>query len=212
MRSLPDLESFLRERLAAPLPGPEAQLRFAPTPRRKGWSPDLTPADARPAAALILLYPGDSGPAIPLTLRRDDLPTHPGQVSLPGGAIDPGEAAVDAALRETWEEIGVPADRIRVIGALSSLWVVVSGYLLYPFVGVADARPDFQPHVREVARVIEAPVAELLDPERRGRAQRTRDGILIDYPHFSVSGHEVWGATGMVLSEFVQLFQVKESK
>jgi len=203
---LTELEAFLRRRLAAQLPGAEAQLRFAPNPRRKGWEPHLTPDEARRAAALILIYPGVDGPSIPLTRRHDDLPHHPGQISLPGGAIDPGETPVNAALREAREEIGVPPETVRILGQLSSLWVVVSGYLLYPFVGIADHRPDFQPYTREVADLIEAPLSALLDPARRGLDRRVRDGILIEYPHFDVAGHQVWGATGMVLSEFVALF------
>jgi len=71
---------------------------------------------------------------------------------------------------------------------------------------ISDARPDFQPYTREVADLIEAPLSQLLDPARRGLDTRVRDGILIEYPHFDVAGHQVWGATGMVLSEFVALF------
>ena len=203
---LAELETFLSRRLAEPLPGADAQIRFAPNPRRKGWAPELTPDHARRAAALILIYPGVDGPSFPLTRRHDDLPHHPGQISLPGGAIDPGETPVNAALREAREEIGVPPETVRILGQLSSLWVVVSGYLLYPFVGISDTRPDFQPYIREVADLIEAPLSHLLDPSRRGHDTRVRDGILIEYPHFDVAGHQVWGATGMVLSEFVALF------
>ena len=204
--TIPQLESFLRSRLTGSLPGPQAQLRFAPEPRRKGWEPHLTPVEARQAAALILIYPGSKGLSIPLTRRPDDLPHHPGQISLPGGGIDAGEAPVDAALREAWEEIGVTREDVRIVGALSSLWVVVSGYLLYPFVGVADRWPDFQPHVREVADIIEAPLRDLLDPAARGRHKRTMSGVPVEYAHFDVCGQHVWGATGMVLGEFVALF------
>jgi 8-oxo-dGTP pyrophosphatase MutT (NUDIX family) len=206
MHTIPELESYLRTRLTRTLPGPVAQLPFAPEPRRKGWEPHLTPEGARQAAALILIYPGPGGLSIPLTIRRDDLPHHPGQISLPGGAIDPGEEPPDAALREAYEEIGVRREAIRLVGALSSLWVVVSGFVVHPFVGVTDERPDFQPHVHEVAGIIEAPVQDLLNPSARGRLRRNMSGALIDYQHFEVAGHQVWGATGMMLGEFVALF------
>src|SRR5690242_16728341 len=107
VRDLRELESFLRLRLTRPLPGAVAQWKFAPTPARKGWRPDDTPATARRAAALILLYPGEHGPSFPLTVRRDDLPHHPGQISLPGGGLNPDEDPGAGALRETHEEIGI---------------------------------------------------------------------------------------------------------
>ena len=104
---LKSLEVLLAGRLTRPLPGAAAQWKFAPTPALKGWEPDKPPATARAAAALILLYPGEHGPSFPLTMRRHDLPHHPGQISLPGGALDPDEEAAAGALREAHEEIGV---------------------------------------------------------------------------------------------------------
>ncbi|MEZ5317422.1 MAG: CoA pyrophosphatase [Vicinamibacterales bacterium] len=204
--SLPDIASFLDTRLAAPLPGRTAQWRFAPTPALKGWDPGLTPDTARQAAALILLYPGAGGVHLPLTVRRHDLPQHAGQVSLPGGAIDPGETPMDAALREVREEIGVDPASVRVLGRLSSLWVIVSNFVLHPFVGIAEARPDFLPDPREVATLVEAPLAELHDPARLHWHKQRRGGILIDYPYFDVAGQRVWGATAMVLGEFASLW------
>jgi 8-oxo-dGTP pyrophosphatase MutT (NUDIX family) len=199
------LESLLKHRLADPLPGSPAQWRFAPTPSRKGWEPHHRPTDARAAAALILLYPGPHGVSFPLTVRRDDLPHHPGQVSLPGGAVDPEERPEDAALREAWEEIGVDPASVRLIGPLSTLWVIVSNFVLQPFVGIADARPAFALETREVASLVEAPLAQLLDPDRRHSRRVVRDGIIVEYPYFDLEGHQVWGATGMILSEFVSV-------
>ena len=200
------LEEFLRNRLGETLPGPDAQLRFAPLPIRKGWEPHLEPEGSRLAAALILLYPGPGGPVVPLTVRRDDLPHHPGQISLPGGRVDPAETPADAALRETHEEIGVRPDEVRLVGALSSLWVVVSNHVVRPFVAIADRRPEFQLAPREVAALVEAPLSEVLDARRLGWTRRTRDGLIARYPHFRLAGHEVWGATAMILGEFAALF------
>jgi 8-oxo-dGTP pyrophosphatase MutT (NUDIX family) len=200
------LESFLRARLVEPLPGTKAQWRFAPRPARKGWDPGHTPPEARPAAALLLIYPGEQGPTIPLTLRRHDLPEHAGQISFPGGRIDPGERPEDAALREAHEEIGIEPASVRVVGPMSSLWVVVSNHLVRPFVGVADERPAFRLAEREVAGLIEAPIAHLRDEMRVQWQKVVRDGMLIDYPSFDVDGHRVWGATAMMLGEFVCLF------
>jgi 8-oxo-dGTP pyrophosphatase MutT (NUDIX family) len=204
--SLSELEVFLRARLAAPLPGPDAQQRFAPRPPRKSWRPDDQPATARTAAALILLYPTDTGVAFPLTVRRDDLPLHPGQISLPGGGLDPGEEPATAALRETREELGIDPGEVRLVGALSPLWVVVSNFVMRPYVGVIDRQPAFRPEPGEVAELIEAPLAWLRDPARVGWAERVRDGVRVEFPYFDFAGHRVWGATAMVLAELAALW------
>ena len=111
MQSIAALEPRLRDRLARTLPGLDAQRRFAPVPLRDGWTPGHLPPDARIAAALLLLYPGEHGISLPLTLRASGLRRHPGQISLPGGATDPGETLAQAALREAREEIGIRARR-----------------------------------------------------------------------------------------------------
>jgi 8-oxo-dGTP pyrophosphatase MutT (NUDIX family) len=202
-----DIEVFLRTRLAEPLPGADAQRRFAPRPLRKGWRPELVPKEARRSAALVLVYPGVGGPTIPLTVRHANLPDHGGQVSLPGGKIDRGETPAEAALREAHEEIGIDASKVRLLGPLSSFWVVVSGFVVFPFVGITDWRPDFRPAAGEVAELVEAPIADLLDPARRGWGQWAREGVLVRFPYVELGGHKVWGATAMMLSEFGALFE-----
>jgi 8-oxo-dGTP pyrophosphatase MutT (NUDIX family) len=201
------LETFLRQRLTGPLPGSTAQRRFAPVPARKGWEPHQRPAEARQAAALLLIYPHERGPRIALTLRHDDLPQHPGQVSLPGGAVDPGEDPLSAALREAHEEIGVDPSAVKVLGALSTLWVIVSNFVVQPFVGVTDRRPAFRLAEREVAGLIEAPVAHVRDASRLHWHRVARDGILVQYPYFDLEGERVWGATAMMLGEFASLWE-----
>jgi 8-oxo-dGTP pyrophosphatase MutT (NUDIX family) len=177
------------------------------------------PADVKHAAALILLTPRGrlaeaAGAAtadnyfIPLTIRRPDLLHHPGQISLPGGGLDHGEMHEAAALREAEEEIGVDPSTVRILGALTPLYVIVSGYVVAPFVGVVDARPEFRPEAREVAEIIEVPLGVLLDPARRMRGTKTREGYKLDFPYFAVGDeaqHQVWGATAMILSEFAEL-------
>lgn len=203
---LGEAERLLRHRLHGPRPGADAQRRFAPVPAADGWAPDLRPAHARHAAALLLLFPGLRGTTVPLTRRRADLPQHPGQVSLPGGAIDAGESADAAALRETREELGVTADGVRLIGALSPLWVPVSNFVVHPFVGVADKAPAFEPHPGEVDALVEAPLSLLLDAASVKWTRWDRRGRDVDVPYFDVDGHVVWGATAMILGEFVCLF------
>jgi 8-oxo-dGTP pyrophosphatase MutT (NUDIX family) len=205
MSSLVELEAALRERLAGTLPGLEAQLRFMPTPPRTGWKPGEFPSTARTAAGLLLLYPGDRGPSIPLTIRASGLRRHAGQISLPGGATDEGETLVQAALREAHEEIGVDPARVRVLGELTPVYVLVSGFTLHPIVGIIDERPDFTPAAHEVEEVIEVSIDDLKDASNIRQGVRTREGVAIEYPYFDLRGSHVWGATAMVLGEFVCL-------
>jgi len=196
------LEDDLRRRLQQPLPGAPAHLRFAPTPTLKHWDPAATPPEARRAAALLLIYPGEHGPSMALTLRRADLPHHGGQISLPGGGLDPGESPITGALRETHEELGVDPAMVRVVGSLSTLWVIVSGFVVHPIVGIADERPAFVPSPREVDTIIEAPLHTLRDAGSVAWARRIRAGVPIVCPFFAIGGHQVWGATAMMLGEF----------
>ncbi len=204
MRNLPEL---LRRRLAAPLPGLDAQMRMSPRPRL-GAESGIDVDSLRPAAALLLIYPHEDAWHMPLTLRGSSLRHHTGQVSLPGGRLDAGESVEQAALREAHEEIGVTPVDVDVLGRLTPLPVYVSGHLLHPVVGFAARRPDFNLHSHEVERLIEVPIAVLREPDRVLWEERTRilppQGVM-NVPYFDVLDARVWGATAMVLSEFVAI-------
>lgn len=205
-RTIDELSTYLTQRLREPLPGPDAQRRFAPQPLIDDWSPEQTPHTARRAAVLLLIYPGRVGPTIPLTVRPATLSTHGGQISLPGGALDAGESSDAAALREAEEEIGIVPGAVRLLGRLSTLWIPISNFVLTPVVGTIDHAPAFRLHAREVDALVEMPVATLLDRASIRWSHRQRGSVQIDYPFFDVGGQAVWGATAMVLSEFVCLF------
>lgn len=202
---LREIEQLLRDGLSGTLPGVDAQMRFAPSPAHAGWRAGHFPADARPAAALLLLYPTPTGPAIALTVRSSGLARHPGQISLPGGAADPGETLAQAALREATEEIGVDPACVRVLGELTPVHVLVSGFTLHPIVGVTDRRPDFQAAPSEVEAILEVSLHDLRDASRIRHGTRLREGVAVEYPYFDLLGHQVWGATAMVLGEFICL-------
>ena len=195
----------LRDALSRPLPGLDAQLRMAPSPRL-GWDPLKFPAGATDGAALLLVYPHDETLHVTLTVRGSGLRNHTGQVALPGGRVDQGETFEAAALREATEEIGVDPNAVEVLGRLTPLHIPVSGFLLHPIVGYTSMRPAFQRAEWEVARIIEAPVNLLSDPAVVKREIRTRvvkgQSIDVDVPYFDIDGEKVWGATAMVLAEF----------
>jgi 8-oxo-dGTP pyrophosphatase MutT (NUDIX family) len=199
------LEYSLRARLADTLPGVQAQLKFAPTPARPGWRAGHFPADTRTAAALLLIYPREHDVAIPLTVRASGLARHAGQISLPGGATDHGETLSETALREASEEIGIDPGAVRILGELTPVHVIVSGFTLYPVIGVTDERPSFVAAPGEVDEILEISLDHLRDASRVGRDIRIREGIPVERPYFDLLGRQVWGATAMILGEFVCL-------
>jgi len=199
-RRLPQL---LAQSLAQPLPGPMVGSQFETPPR--SWAYDRPPADARPAAVLILLYPHQEQWHLPFTLRPAHLPVHAGQVSLPGGAVEPRETSRQAALREFQEELGAAPEGLELLGSLSPIYVGASNFLITPWVGAARQRPPIQPNPDEVAQLLEVPLAHLCDPA--ALQTHAREGPQGPYqaPHFVWRSHRIWGATCMILGELVTL-------
>jgi 8-oxo-dGTP pyrophosphatase MutT (NUDIX family) len=156
---------------------------------------------------LLLIYPHSrtAHPHLLLTLRDAEMQYHAGQVSFPGGAVEPGESYDEAALREAQEETGVNPRTVRILGELSPLHVPVSRFVLHPRIGVTDSRPDFRPKTGEVERILEIALDRLRDPSRLGLEKRRFRPGKVDVPFFALDGEKVWGATAMVLSEFLCL-------
>lgn len=196
--------------LQAPLPGRVAQYRMAPQPRPDSFPYDQTPVDARRGGVLILLYPIDDQPYLPLILRPTYDGVHSGQVGFPGGGQEENDPDIVAtALREAQEEIGIALEPITVLGQLSPLYVFASNYLVQPTVAWMAQPPHFQLDTREVAALLEMPLAALLDPANYQREDWELRGRTVDVPFFRIHDQTIWGATAMMLSELLALPAMK---
>ncbi len=201
----PDVVARLEDAFTRELPGAAAQAHLAPSPRRQ-WPDGFREELIRHAAGLLLVFPTTANAAhILLTVRADTLGRHGGQVSLPGGVVDAGETFEQTALREAREEVGLSTSLVRVLGALTPLDIPVSGFRLHPIVGVSERRPQLTPAAREVARILEPAIDSLMAPDCVVHTRRARDGVAMTVPGFHLEGVEIWGATAMVLAEFLSL-------
>jgi 8-oxo-dGTP pyrophosphatase MutT (NUDIX family) len=158
----------------------------------------------RRAATLLAVYPDASGDlVVPLTVRRDDMTSHAGEVSLPGGSVDPEDAdEVATALREAWEEVGIEPDAVRVVGSLDEVWIPVTNFVLRPVVGTLDRQPSLTPHDAEVAAIVELPLTALYDPALVGDEWFTGGapgGWRVRAGAYRYAGLRVWGATAITL-------------
>jgi len=166
-------------------------------------APELRPterqAPLRPAAVLIPIVRRPEGWTMLFTLRAADLPTHAGQISFPGGRLQPEDSgAVAAALRETQEEIGVEAGWIEPIGAIDA-YETVTGFLVQPIVGLLQPGFRLRPDPREVEEVFEIPIAHALDAARMERREQTWQGLSRRYYALEYEGRVIWGATAGML-------------
>lgn len=162
----------------------------------------------RLGAVLVLLYPDGDDLRLPLTVRSDRLSSHRGEVSLPGGAIDPGDdGPIAAALRECHEELGVEPASVAVWGTLSPFYIPPSNFRITPVVGFCEQAPVLRPNGDEVSAVISVTLRELLDPRLVVTERWLLRGVEVDVPFFAIGGQKVWGATAIVLSELVALMR-----
>jgi 8-oxo-dGTP pyrophosphatase MutT (NUDIX family) len=169
----------------------------------------LTPEEAaamdapgtKDAAVLVPLH-GDPLTAV-FTERRADLRRHAGEISFPGGRQDePDEDLRTTALREAEEEIGLPASEVELVGALPPVGTFVTGYRIYPFVGLIRSGHEWRPQETEVAQVLEFSLRDLMAGHEMKRL--VRKGVPIKTPTYTVGGHLVWGATGRIVQSLLE--------
>lgn len=199
------------ERLGLPLPArlPQPPAMLLPVRTDSGElrpAARLDPATVRRAAVLALVVPGDDGEArIVLTERVDRGGHHSGEVSFPGGSLEPADAGdvVAAALREAREEVGLDAEAagVHVVGALEAFWIPVSDFHVTPVLAIAARRPAYRAQPTEVARILEAPLAAFTPGARIEVVERDVRGWRLRYGAYPVEDLLVWGATARVLGQ-----------
>lgn len=164
---------------------------------------------AAAAAVLILLHPSEGDALLVFTERTNHVEHHKGQMSFPGGACDDIDAGCeDTALRETWEEIGVQRDHVRLIGCLDDM-VTISNFRVTPFVGVLEyvEKYPYKINDKEVAKVVEVPLSFLMEEGNMELEVREHQGREVLVPSFSYDGHRIWGATARMLHQLVELLR-----
>ncbi len=196
----------IRQALLGPLPGIEAWRLMSPPFRGdEGLLPRPEREGFREASVLILLHPARDGLTFPLIERPGSLRHHAGQIAFPGGALEPGESPLDAALRETEEEIGVRLPESSVLGALSEISALPSGYHVHPFVAFTEDMPVYRLQREEVDDLFEIPLAALTDPASISTFAMRRADEDWSVPCYDFGGSIVWGLTAMILAEFARL-------
>ena len=162
-------------------------------------------ATARVSAVLVALVEHPDGPSVILTRRTDHLRNHPGQISFPGGRVEESESVHEAAVREAHEEIGLHPDNVHIIGELDPLTTFVSNSLIIPVVARIDGVPSFTLQEAEVARVFIAPLHDLAreDTYRNEWWSRPQGDINIHF--FELDDETVWGATGRILRQLIDV-------
>jgi 8-oxo-dGTP pyrophosphatase MutT (NUDIX family) len=185
------------------LPGEHAHNKMMPSARRKmSENHDLKSR----AAVLIPIFEKNNDYHLILIKRPEYEGVHSNQVSFPGGKIEDIDTDLQStALRETNEEIGIPVECIEIVNQLTSIFISVSKYEVTPFVGILREPPEYTINEKEVQYVIETSLSHLLEPSSVKTTTMHFDTELIDVPYFDIDGEIVWGATAMILSEFLAL-------
>ncbi len=158
----------------------------------------------RRAAVLVPLFVDDGEPGVLFTRRTETVEHHKGQISFPGGAADPGDPNPQStALRETEEELGIPPDRVQVLGALDDLPTTVSGFVVTPVVGIIPLAFALRVNSAEIAEVLTVPLRVFRDPSRLRVERRERDGAWLDVYFYRHGPDEIWGVTARIMKGFV---------
>lgn len=217
LNSFPQLPEQLKQLLQEPLPAKEALKMMFPNIKSM---PEHLPDQVRESAVMALLFPKNGEWHLLAIRRTEDGRAHSGQIGFPGGRRETtDQTLLETALRETFEEVGIAGERITVAGALSPVYVVVSNFNVFPFVGFIEQPEPLQLSEHEVQSVLEIPLRELLDP-----GVKTQEEVIspafpdirrIVNAYRVAGGQIIWGATAIMIAELElilrRLIEVRQS-
>jgi 8-oxo-dGTP pyrophosphatase MutT (NUDIX family) len=203
-----DLVEKIKNVLNENLPGRQVQFEMTNIYRELNY---VVPEDARRAGVMLLLFPIDGKMHLVFIQRTSKNPNdpHSGQVSFPGGKFElEDESLLACALREANEEVGVEPSEIQVLGALTQLYIPISNFNVYPFVGFLPEKPNFVLQESEVKSLLIFPVEHFLHPSNKGLTDITVQTFTMkNVPYFQAGDLKIWGATSMILNEFLAIWK-----
>jgi len=169
------------------------------------WASKEKTNSMKKAAVLVGLFKKNDEWCFSLIRRPMNEKNHPGQIALPGGAMEKNETLMNTALREAFEEVGIKPEDVKIIGQLTPVPVPVSEYLIYPFVGVIDYEPEWVINEDEVEKIFILRMSELISSDNGYTEMWDLRGNKVEVPIFNVMNETVWGATAAVLSELIDI-------
>lgn len=202
-----DFLERIEKSLERPLPGLSAQLRMVPDPRPGNIVYQEMEGNCPHAGVLLLVYPRSGRLCLLLTKRTERVLHHRGQVSFPGGEQLSGETIEETAIRETEEELGFRLDSARILGKLTPIYIPPSNFCVYPMVAFLTEEPTFRLQEEEVEDVLEIPLEHLVDSRNTRREEWRLKEKPVSVPYFAFREHKIWGATAMMLAEFLALLE-----
>ncbi|TVR38772.1 MAG: CoA pyrophosphatase [Bacteroidia bacterium] len=215
INSLMLLANRLRNMDRSNLPGLNVQLNMAPVLRKheiRGVGEGREPVTS---SVLILLYPDAHNEVSTVMMQRPTYDgVHSGQISFPGGRYEKSDGNLQlTAIRETHEEIGIPPHKIEIINRLTDLYIPPSNYIVSPFIGLLQETPVFKPDKKEVERLITIPLKLFLGEKSIQKVPiRLSNGQTFHTPCYLINGDVIWGATAMIMAEFLALLEEFLSK
>lgn len=198
----------IRTALYNVLPGEKAHSLMAPRPKVIEGVEGIHPTPPVNSAVLALIIPYENELAIPFIKRSNAGKYHAGQIALPGGKMEKSDCdTLQTALRECHEEIGVPEEKVSILGVLSDIYVSLSNYIITPIVGTTLKLPEFSLSKDEVEKIIIIKLSDLFNDQNKTTSTFLRNGHEIVAPGYNIDDCFIWGATAMIIAELEQLMK-----
>lgn len=200
----PGLYQYLNNTIKE-LPGEVAQLKMAPQIR---FTPDPVHSQVTDAGVLILLFPFENELSTVFMQRNVYPGVHSGQISFPGGKMEKNDKnIIYTALREVKEETGIDISTVKIIGQITPLYIHVSNFNVIPVIGISEITPVFKPDTSEVEKLITVKIKDFFNTKNITDFEYERGDIKINAPCYNINGDIIWGATAMILSEFLEIMK-----